>query len=84
MNVLKDLVWDLALRVRDLENRTGESGPTAESIKRQQEWSAKFHELKDETVPDYKDSAPPHDEDEEADEDPHEHGVPSRPRRKRK
>jgi hypothetical protein len=42
---MKDLLWELFLMVRDLANRTGEPGPTAESVKRQQEWAARFHEL---------------------------------------
>jgi hypothetical protein len=41
---MKDLLWELFLMVRDLANRTGEPGPTAESVKRQQEWAARFHE----------------------------------------
>ena len=41
MTVLKDLLWELADRVRLLENRE----PTAELARRQHDWSARFHEL---------------------------------------
>jgi hypothetical protein len=42
---MKDLLWELFLMVRELENRVGEPGPTPEHTRRQSEWAARFHEL---------------------------------------
>jgi hypothetical protein len=79
----RDLLWRLFLMVRDLENRTGEPGPTQASIERQQEWASRFHELAIEDDRHQPVDVADHDEDEES-EDPHQHGVPHRPRTKRK
>ena len=78
----RDLLWELFLMVKDLENRTGEPGPTATSTKRQQEWAARFHEVRAENDRHQAVDVADHDDDEdEVAEDPHEHGVPSKPRR---
>ena len=77
-----ELLWELSLRVRDLENRTGEPGPTAESTRRQQEWATRFHEAAVENDRHQAVDVADHDEDEP--DDPHEHGVPARPRAKRR
>ena len=75
----RDLLWELFLMVKDLENRTGEPGPTATSTKRQQEWAARFHEVRAENDRHQAVDVADHDDD-EPDEDPHEHGVPHRSR----
>jgi hypothetical protein len=72
---MKDLLWDLFLMVREL------MPPTEATTRRQQEWAARFHSLDVEGVHQAVDTAD-HDEDDEPDEkqDPHEHGVPHRPK----
>ena len=81
----RDLLWRLFLMVKDLENRTGEPGPTAATTQRQQEWAARFHEAEAEDDRHQAVDVADHDADEdEAAEDPHEHGSPVRPRTKRR
>jgi len=43
----ESLIWELFLMLRDVANRVGEPGPTAEMTKRQSEWAAKFHVMHD-------------------------------------
>ena len=77
----RGLLWDLFLIVRELENRVGEPGRTAEHTKRQQEWAAKFHAAAASYDPSSSPADAEHDEDPA--EDPHEHGTPVRRRRRR-
>ena len=78
----RELLWELFLMVKDVVNRTGEGGPTADGIARQQAWAAKFHEGAIENDRHQAVDVADHDDDEdEVAEDPHEHGVPSKPRR---
>ena len=82
MTVLKDLLWELADRVRVLENRE----PTAELARRQHDWAARFHELEVEAERHQPVDVADHnaDDDDEPAADPHEHGVPVRPRTRKK
>jgi hypothetical protein len=79
----RELLWELFLMVKDVVNRTGEGGPTADGIARQQAWAAKFHEAAVENDRHQPVDVADHDEDEEPAEDPHEHGVPTRRRKRR-
>jgi hypothetical protein len=77
---MKDLVWELFLMVRELM-------PASEAAtRRQQEWAARFHELEvvAERVQVVDTADHDDDDDNEPAADPHEHGVPARPRTRKK
>ena len=81
MKDLKDLVWDLFLKVRELM-------PASElSTRWQQDWATGFHGLDVAEGRHQAVDTADHDaeaDDDEPDADPHEHGVPHRPRSKAK
>jgi len=74
----EELIWELFEMVREL------MPPTAVNAERFQRWSEKFHELEHGVEAASEDAHQPVDvaDHDEPDEDPHEHGVPSRRKRK--
>ena len=74
------LIWELFEMVREL------MPATAANTERFQRWSAKFHEMElggGDDQAQAVDTADHDAEDDEPAEDPHEHGVPTRRRKKR-